>query len=59
MFTGAAVLLRDKAAYRATSFRLQRNRVSTAGLMAGGLESRLGLNCNWRQKGLEGRWNQR
>jgi len=33
MFTGAAVLLRDKAAYRNTSFRLRRNRCST-GLLA-------------------------
>jgi hypothetical protein len=35
MFTGAAVLLRDKAAYGATSFRLRRNRLSTGGLAAG------------------------
>ena len=34
MFTGAAVLLRDKAAYRGTSFRLLRNRCRTAGLAA-------------------------
>ena len=33
-FTGAAVLLRDKAAYRATSFRLQRNRCRTGSLAA-------------------------
>ena len=35
MFTGAAVLLRDKAAYRGTSFRLRRNRCRTDGLAAG------------------------
>ena len=35
MFTGAAVLLRDKAAYRGTSFRLQRNRCRTGSLAAG------------------------
>ena len=34
MFTGAAVLLRDKAAYGRTSFRLLRNRCRTAGLAA-------------------------
>ena len=35
IFTGAAVLLRDKAAYRGTSFRLQRNRCRTEHLAAG------------------------
>ncbi len=34
MFTGAAVLLRDKAAYGGTSFRLKRNRCRTSGLAA-------------------------
>ncbi len=34
MFTGAAVLLRDKAAYRGTSFRLRRNRRNTDSLVA-------------------------
>lgn len=34
MFTGAAVLLRDKAAYRGTSFRLRRNRCRTESLVA-------------------------
>ncbi len=34
MFTGAAVLLRDKAAYKGTSFRLQRNRCRTERLAA-------------------------
>ena len=34
MFTGAAVLLRDKAAYRGTAFRLQRNRCRTGSLSA-------------------------
>ena len=35
MFTGAAVLLRDKAAYRGTSFRLRGNRCRTESLAAG------------------------
>ncbi|WP_199726377.1 hypothetical protein [Acidipila sp. EB88] len=34
MFTGAAVLLRDKAAYGGTSFRLLRNRCRTGSLAA-------------------------
>lgn len=52
MFTGAAVLLRDKAAYRATSFRLVRNRCNTAGLMAGSQEG-------WRQTKQGAQWSQR
>lgn len=34
MFTGAAVLLRDKAAYRGTSFRLLKSRCRSAGMTA-------------------------
>ena len=34
MFTGAAVLLREKAAYKATSFRLRRNLCRDAGIAA-------------------------
>lgn len=53
MFTGAAVLLRDKAAYRATSFRLRRNRVSTGGLAAvgvcrGAITAQGGKRAQWR-----------
>jgi hypothetical protein len=59
MFTGAAVLLRDKAAYRATSFRLLRNSCSTAGLMAASLENRPGLQHGWRQTKQEAQWGQR
>ena len=53
MFTGAAVLLRDKAAYRATSFRLRRNRCSRDGLAAAAALSELttvkrGYGALWR-----------
>ena len=47
MFTGAAVLLRDKAAYGGTSFRLLRNRCRTGGLAAS-LELRDGLPVGLR-----------
>jgi hypothetical protein len=64
MFTGAAVLLRDKAAYRGTSFRLQRNRCRTAGLVAGVETGRDGLPAGVRdalslgQKGYGAIWSQ-
>lgn len=54
MFTGAAVLLRDKAAYRATSFRLQRNRCST-GLAAAGARNKWTLG----EKGYGALWSGR
>ena len=49
VFTGAAVLLRDKAAYRGTSFRLQRNRCRIGSLAAGEKGNRDVLPVDVRQ----------
>lgn len=64
MFTGAAVLLREKAAYRGTSFRLQRNRCRTGSFAAGRENSRDVLPAGVReglslgQRGYGALWNQ-
>jgi len=59
MFTGAAVLLRDKAAYRGTAFRLQRNRCKTSGLAAAMDEVRRDgiLPASLGQKGYGAIWS--
>jgi hypothetical protein len=65
MFTGAAVLLRDKAAYRNTSFRLRENkcRKNLAGLEPSELKKvKPGLplavsGFHLEQKGLKARWS--
>ena len=65
MFTGAAVLLRDKAAYRGTSFRLQRNRCRTGSLVAARENGRDVLPADVReglslgQRGYGALWSQR
>ena len=63
MFTGAAVLLRDKAAYRNTSFRLRGNRVrnSLAGMGEGPQAKSMRLaavnDFQLDQKGKDARWS--
>ncbi len=63
MFTGAAVLLREKAAYRSTSFQLRENKVrnSLAGLPDARKSMRLAAvnGFNLEQKGKEARWSKR
>jgi hypothetical protein len=64
-FTGAAILLREKAAYRNTSFRLASKTCRMNGLAAKALPGsgavrprRLDCRNTWLiQKGLEKRWN--
>ncbi len=63
VFTGAAVLLRDKAAYRNTSFKLRENRVrsSLAGMGDVREATRMRLaavnDFHVEQKGKEARWS--
>ncbi len=63
MFTGAAVLLRDKAAYRNTSFRLRENKVRNSPTGAGeawqAKNMRLAAvnDFHLEQKGKEARWS--
>jgi hypothetical protein len=68
-FTGAAILLREKAAYRGTSFQLAARRCRTAGIAAtahpggnsggaSGHTQRPGPRHAWPiEKGMEKRWN--
>ena len=48
MFTGAAILLRDKAAYRNTSFRLSAGRCRNSGLPREGVSTKLAARSGWR-----------
>ena len=59
MFTGAAVLLRDKAAYRGTSFRLLRNRCRTLAAegMPGTLPAELRKGLSLGQRGYGAVWS--
>jgi hypothetical protein len=64
-FTGAAILLREKAAYRNTSFQLAPKSCRTTGIAArahpesgAGQPQRPGLkNARQMEKGMEKRWN--
>jgi len=59
-FTGAAILLREKAAYRGTSFRLGVRRCRTTALAASAKQDRVRrphLRNNWQtETGKEARW---
>jgi hypothetical protein len=47
-FTGAAILLRDKAAYRNTSFRLSAGRCRNGSLPREGASTKLAAHSGWR-----------
>ncbi len=61
IFTGAAVLLRDKAAYRNTSFRLRENKcrmsLASASEVIRNVRPAVAANFRMEQKGMEVRWS--